>query len=73
MGVNIVRIHRVLAQHSLLSAKFRCSTMLKVVQTLHELSLEVGVQRTICTAKVQIRYKSRQISFEMHRNLTVKH
>ena len=27
----------------------------------------------LCTAKVQIRYKSRQISFEMHRNLTVKH
>lgn len=24
-------------------------------------------------AKVQIRYKYRQISFEMHRNLTVKH
>ena len=49
------------------------SRLFKVVQTVHELSQEVGVQRTICTAKVQIRYKSRQISFEMHRNLTVKH
>lgn len=44
----------VLAQHSLLSAGFQCSTMFKVVQSNEELRLKVGVKRAFCTAKVQI-------------------